>query len=48
MPRDIYEGLSEHGQWISRYIVAGKGEELVTGYRRDLGNFLPKFQPKKT
>ena len=40
MPHDIYDGLSEHGQWISRYIVADKGEKLVTGYRDDLGNFI--------
>ncbi len=40
MPRDIYDGLSEHGQWISRYIVSNRDEKLVTGYRDDLGNFL--------
>ncbi len=40
MPRDVYDGLSEHGQWISRYIVADKSEKLVTGYRDDLGNFI--------
>ncbi|MCZ6644487.1 MAG: phytanoyl-CoA dioxygenase family protein [Gammaproteobacteria bacterium] len=40
MPRDIYDGLSEHGQWISRYIVADKSEKLLTGYRDDLGNFI--------
>ena len=37
MPREIYDGLSKHGQSISRYIVADKGEEVVTGFRRNLG-----------
>ncbi len=37
MPRDIYDSLSEHGQKICRYIVAGKGEEVKTGLRRSLG-----------
>ena len=38
MPREIYDGLSEHGKKVCRYIVAEKDEELVTGYRDDLGN----------
>ena len=37
MPRKIFDGLSPHGQWISRYIVAGQGEELDTGFRKNLG-----------
>lgn len=37
MPRKIFTGLSQHGQWISRYIVAGQGEEIETGFRRNLG-----------
>jgi hypothetical protein len=37
MPREIYDGLSQHGQSISRYIVADKGDEVVTGFRRNLG-----------
>ena len=37
MPRHIYETLSEHGQYIARYIVAQPGEELATGFRDDLG-----------
>jgi ectoine hydroxylase-related dioxygenase (phytanoyl-CoA dioxygenase family) len=37
MPREIYDGLSKHGQSISRYIVADKGDEVLTGFRRNLG-----------
>lgn len=37
MPRKIFDSLSQHGQWISRYIVAGQGEEIETGFRRNLG-----------
>jgi len=37
MPRKIYESLSPHGQWVSRYIAAGKGEKVATGFRRNLG-----------
>jgi len=37
MPREIYNDLSPHGQWISRYIVAGQGEEIETGFRKNLG-----------
>lgn len=48
MPRSIYDELSEHGKWISRYIVADRDEELVTGYREDLGNFLVNFRAPKT
>lgn len=37
MPREIYDSLSTHGQWIARYIVAGKDEQVTTGFRRNLG-----------
>jgi ectoine hydroxylase-related dioxygenase (phytanoyl-CoA dioxygenase family) len=37
MPRDLYEGLSDHGKRVCRYIVADADRELVTGYRADLG-----------
>lgn len=38
MPRQIYDGLSAHGQRLCRYIVADRGEQLATGYRTDLGS----------
>ena len=41
MPREIYESLSEHGQYIARYVVAEAGEELSTGFREDLGSTPP-------
>ncbi len=41
MPREIYESLSKHGQYIARYVVAESGEELVTGFREDLGTTPP-------
>jgi ectoine hydroxylase-related dioxygenase (phytanoyl-CoA dioxygenase family) len=37
MPRKIYDGLSRHGQWVSRYIVAAEGVDVETGLRRNLG-----------
>lgn len=37
MPRKIYHGLSQHGPWISRYIVADQGEEIDTGFRKNPG-----------
>lgn len=37
MPRKIYDELSEHGQWICRYIVASQGEEPDTSLRKRLG-----------
>lgn len=44
MPREIYDTLSEHGQYIARYVVAQPGEELVTGIRDDLGTTPPGFR----
>jgi hypothetical protein len=41
MPREIYESLSEHGQYIARYVAAEAGKELVTGFREDLGTTPP-------
>mgnify|MGYP006248883089 FL=1 len=41
MPREIYESLSENGQYIARYVVAEAGEELSTGFREDLGTTPP-------
>lgn len=37
MPRAIYDGLSEHGKRLARFIVADSGEVLETGYLDDLG-----------
>ena len=50
MPRHIYETLSEHGQYIARYIVAQPGEELATGFRDDLGTTPPglRDRPQKS
>ena len=36
LPRSLYEQLSEHGQSISRYIVADD-DALDTGFQDDLG-----------
>lgn len=41
MPRELYDGLSEHGQDIARYIVAAAGQTLNTGYRKRLGGTPP-------
>jgi hypothetical protein len=46
MPPEIYESLSEHGQYIARYVVAEAGEELVTGFREDLGTTPPGLREK--
>ncbi|MEM7016323.1 MAG: phytanoyl-CoA dioxygenase family protein [Pseudomonadota bacterium] len=46
MPREIYDTLSEHAQRVSRFIVADKDRELVTGYHPDLGN-TPRAHRKK-
>jgi ectoine hydroxylase-related dioxygenase (phytanoyl-CoA dioxygenase family) len=46
MPRHIYETLSEHGQYIARYIVAQPGEELATGFRDDLGTTPPGLRDR--
>jgi hypothetical protein len=37
VPREIYDCLSGHGKKLCQYIVADKGAELETGYRKDLG-----------
>ncbi len=47
MPRQIYDTLSDHGQYIARYIVAQPGEELVTGIRDDLGTTPPGLREKR-
>ncbi|MFT6318636.1 MAG: hypothetical protein ACJAWG_003293 [Candidatus Azotimanducaceae bacterium] len=36
VPRETYDGLSEHGKHLCQYIVAGKGEVRETGYRQSL------------
>ena len=41
MPREIYQSLSEHAQYIARYVVAEAGEALNTGFREDLGTTPP-------
>lgn len=46
MPRDLYDTLSEHGQYIARYIVAQPDQELVTGIREDLGTTPPGLREK--
>ena len=38
IPYNIYKGLSNHAQKITRYIVADSSEELDTGLLTDLGN----------
>ena len=37
VPREIYDGLSEHAKQLCRYIVADSGEELDVGYLNDFG-----------
>jgi hypothetical protein len=44
MPREIYDTLSEHGQYIARYVVADAGLPLKTGIRDDLGTTPPVFR----
>lgn len=41
MPWEIYEGLSDHGKRLCRYIHAQPGEQIETGYRADLGGTPP-------
>ena len=41
MPRPIFESLSEHGQYIARYLVAEQSETLLTGFHDDLGTTPP-------
>ena len=43
MPRAQYDGLSEHGRSVAKYIVAEPGEVLETGYRTGLGGTPPGF-----
>jgi len=38
MPNEIYQSLSDHGKKVCQYIAAPPGEELATGYKKDLGN----------
>ncbi len=45
MPRDIYDGLSDHGKRLCQYIVADPDETLDTGYRKDLGKTPPFMRP---
>ncbi|MEZ5557084.1 MAG: phytanoyl-CoA dioxygenase family protein [Pseudomonadales bacterium] len=51
MPRAIFDGLSEHGRRLCRYIVADSAERLETGFRRQLGTtpvlFLPENQDRR-
>jgi ectoine hydroxylase-related dioxygenase (phytanoyl-CoA dioxygenase family) len=46
IPREIYNTLSEHGQYIARYLVASPGETLITGFRDDLGTTPPLLRDK--
>ena len=46
MPREIFDGLSDHGKSLCEYIVADPGVELDTGYRRDLGKTPRLMQPE--
>lgn len=48
MPREVYETLSEHGQYIARYLSAQPGESLKTGFREDLGTTPPLLRDKNT
>lgn len=51
MPRDLYDGLSDHGKRLCEYIVADSSETLDTGYRGDLGKtprlMRPEYQDQK-
>ena len=42
MPREIYDTLSDHAKKVCRFIVADSAEEVVTGYRDDLGSVRPQ------
>lgn len=46
MPRQIFDGLSDHGQRLCRYIVADPGQELATGYKSDLGGTPMVVNPR--
>ena len=46
MPRQIYDTLSEFGRRLCRHIVADSAEELVTGYREDLGITPVSMRPE--
>ncbi len=45
MPWDIYEGLSDHGKRVCRFIHGQPGEALDTGYHADLGG-TPRIMEK--
>jgi len=52
VPREIYDGLSDHGKKLCEYIVADKGDVLEAGYRKDLGKtprlMRPEFQDESS
>ena len=37
VPREIYDGLSDHARRLCRYIVTDIGTSLHTGYHRNYG-----------
>jgi hypothetical protein len=37
VPREIYDGLSDHDNKLCQYVVAEKGGVFETEYRKDLG-----------
>ena len=45
MPKRVYDTLSDHGRKVCRYIVAD--DDLVTGYREDLGSGQRNIRRKK-
>jgi hypothetical protein len=45
VPRDIYNGLSDHGKRVCRYIVADEGRPLDVGVKENLGS--PPRRSKK-
>ena len=44
MPREIFDGLTEHGRQLCQYLVADSQETLVTGYDPELGKTPPAFR----
>ncbi len=46
MPREIYDGLSDHGRQLCEYIVSDSGEPLETGYHDDLGKTPRLMRPE--
>ncbi len=45
VPRDIYDSLSDFGKKLCQYVVADSAEDLVTGYKPDLGG-TPRVMKK--